>query len=70
MTYDLYSDVIMSAMASRLFAEPFIQAQIKENIKAPRHWLSPLVNGAFLSQRASNAENVPFYDVFHITGPL
>ena len=24
--------------ASRLFSQPFIQAQIKENIKAPRHW--------------------------------
>ena len=24
--------------ASRLFAQPFIQAQVKENIKAPRHW--------------------------------
>ena len=33
----------MSAMVSqiptsRLFTESFIQAQIKENIKAPRHW--------------------------------
>ena len=24
--------------ASRMFAQPLIQAQIKENIKAPRHW--------------------------------
>ena len=24
--------------ASRLFAQPFVQAQIKENIKTPRHW--------------------------------
>ena len=38
-----YSDVIMGTMASHkspaslLFAQPFIQAQIKENIKAPRH---------------------------------
>ena len=24
--------------ASRLFIQPFVQAQIKENIKAPRHW--------------------------------
>ena len=23
---------------ARLFTQPFIQAQIKENIKAPRHW--------------------------------
>ena len=30
-----YNDVIMSAMA---FTPLFIQAQIKENIKAPRHW--------------------------------
>ena len=33
----------MSAKASqitgfRLFAQPFVQGQIKENIKAPRHW--------------------------------
>ena len=59
-------DVIMSAMASqitsRLFTQSFIQAQIKENIKAPRHW--PLW-GEFTghrwiprTQKASNAENV------------
>ena len=38
-----YSDVIMSAMVSqtpayRLFGQSFVQAQIKENIKAPRLW--------------------------------
>ena len=38
-----YSGVIMSATASqipasRLFTQPFLQAQIKENIKAPCHW--------------------------------
>ena len=38
-----YSDVIMTrwclkSPASRLFVQPFIRAQIKENIKAPRHW--------------------------------
>ena len=37
------SDVIMDTVASqlpvsRLFTQPFIQVQIKENIKAPRHW--------------------------------
>ena len=47
--------------ASRLFIQSFIQAQIKENIKAPRHW--PLCGeftgtGEFPAQRASNAENV------------
>ena len=33
---------------SRLFTQPFIQAQIKENIKAPRHW--PL-RGKFIGDR-------------------
>ena len=33
-----YNDVIMSAIASRLFTQAFIQTHIKENIKAPRHW--------------------------------
>ena len=62
-----YGDVIMGAMASqitswRLFTQSFIQAQIKENIKAPRHW--PLCagnspgTGQFPAQMASNEENV------------
>ena len=33
-----YSDIMMVAMASRLFTQLFVQAQIKENIKALRHW--------------------------------
>ena len=38
-----YNGVIMGAMASQitsltLFIQPFIQAQIKENFKAPCHW--------------------------------
>ena len=39
-----YNDVIMSAMASQItsltivYSSVYIQAQIKENIKAPRHW--------------------------------
>ena len=38
-----YNDAIMGAIASqitasRLFTQSFIQTQIKENIKAPRHW--------------------------------
>ena len=35
------SDVVMSVMVSQITSfryEPFIQVQIKENIKAPRHW--------------------------------
>ena len=58
----------LKSPASRLFAEPFIQAQIKENIKAPRHrplWGeyegNPPVTGGFRSQRASNTENVSIW---------
>ena len=64
-----YSDVIVGAMtsqitASRLFTQPFIQAQIKENIKAPRHW--PLC-GEFTAQMASNADNVSIWWRHHAT---
>ena len=53
----------LKSPASQLFAQPFIQAQIKENIKVLRHWpLSGEFTGDRLiprtSQRASNAENV------------
>ena len=49
---------------SRLFTQPFIQTQIKENIKASRHW--PLCGeftgtGEFPTQRASYAENVSIW---------
>ena len=66
-----YSDVIMSAMAlrlkspaSRLFSQTFVQKQIKENIKAPRHW--PLLwegnpPGRLPSKRASSAENISIW---------
>ena len=38
-----YDDVIMGVIVSQttsltMFTQPFIQTQIKENIKAPRHW--------------------------------
>ena len=50
--------------ASRLFTQSFIQAEIKENIKAPRYW--PLCGeltgtGEFPAQRASNAANVSIW---------
>ena len=50
--------------ASRLFTQPFIQTQIKENIKAPRHW--PLCGeftgtGEFPAQRASYVEYVSIW---------
>ena len=68
----------MNAMASRITSltiggvtQPFIQAQMKENIKAPRHW--PLwgespVAGEFSAQRASNAENVSIWWRHHTFG--
>ena len=64
-----YSDDIigrwgLKSPALRLFTQPFIQAQIIANIKAPRHW--PLwrnlpVTGELVAQRASNAENVSIW---------
>ena len=51
----------LKSPASRLFTQPFIRAQIKVNIKAPRQW--PLCGeftgaGEFPAQMASYAENV------------
>ena len=53
----------------RLFAQPFVQEQIKEHLKAPRHW--PLsgnssVTGQFPTQKANNAENVSFWWRHHV----
>ena len=64
MIHILYCDV--KSAASRLFTEAFIQAQIKENIKAPCRW--PLcgnspVTGEFPTQRVSNAKMFPCDDV-------
>ena len=66
-----YNDAVKSAMASHItgvsmFAQPFIQAQIKENIKDPHHW--PLwrnspVTGEFPSQRANNVRMFQFDNV-------
>ena len=59
----------LKSPVSRLFTQPFIQAQIKENIKAPRHW--PLW-GEFTDdrwippQRASDAENVSIWWRHHV----
>ena len=56
--------------ASRLLTQPFIQTQIKENIKAPRHW--PLCGeftgtGELPAQKASYAENVSISWRHHAT---
>ena len=85
-----YGDVIMTTIASQITSltdvySIFIQTQIKENIKAPRHW--PLCGeftgtGEFPAQRASYAENVSIWwrhhammisrhvNSFHVTGLL
>ena len=61
---------VTSQITSRLFTQSFIRAQIKENIKVPRHW--PLCGeftgtGEFPAQRASNAENASFDDVIMLS---
>ena len=58
--YALMARRRLKSPASRLFTQPFIQTQIKENIKSPRHW--PLCGevtgtGDFPAQRTSYAEN-------------
>ena len=54
----------MSTMASRLFAQPFVQAQITENIELRVTGLCeshpPVIGG---EQRASNEQMFPFDDV-------
>ena len=64
-----YTQWCLKSPASRLFAQPFVQAPIRENIKAPRHW--PLW-GEFtsdrwipLTQRASYAETVSIWWSHH-----
>ena len=58
----------MDSMASQITSltivySAFIRAQIKENIKAPRHW--PLC-GEFPAQMASNAENISIWWRHHV----
>ena len=52
-----------------LFTQPFIQTQIKENLKAPRHWLlcgEFTGTGLFPAQRASYAENASIWWRHHV----
>ena len=61
----------LKSPASQLFTQSFIQTQIKENIKVPRHW--PLCGeftgtGEFPAQRASYAENVSIWWRHHDQG--
>ena len=50
----------LKSPASRVFSHPFIQAQIKENINAPRHW--PLC-GESPHERPVTRKMFPFDDV-------
>ena len=54
----------LKSPASRMFTQPFIQTQIKKNIKVPRHW--PLCGeftgtDEFPAQRSSYAENASIW---------
>ena len=76
--YAHYIDVIMTTVASQItsltvFTQPFIQTQIKENIKAPHYW--PLRGeftgtGEVPAQRASYMENVSIWWRHHDIGLL
>ena len=51
----------LKSPASRLFAQPFVQAKIKENVKAPLHWRlwgKSTGDRWIHSQRASNTDKV------------
>ena len=59
-------NTVASRIVSLLFTQPFIQAQIKENIKAVRHWpLCVEITGDrwIPLTKASNAEMFAFDDV-------
>ena len=62
----------LNSPASPLFTQPFIQAQMKENIKLRVTGLcdenSP-VTGEFPAQRASNAENASIWWRHHVITP-
>ena len=66
-----YNDVIMGAIASQptgvsIFAQPFVKAQIKENIKAQRHWPmwgEPPATDGFPHKGTVTRKMFPFDDV-------
>ena len=62
--YAVNIGMLMSHYDVVIITEAFIQAQIKENIKAPRHWplcgTSPMTS-EFPAQSASNAEKVSIW---------
>ena len=63
----------LKSPASGLFAQLFVQVQIKENIKVPPHWPlwgEPPVTGGFPSQRASNTKNFDDVIIKHFISSL
>ena len=69
-----HNGVVASQLTSlTMFTKPFIRAQTKESIKAPRHW--PLC-GEFTGDRwmpaqiASNAENVSIWWRHHVSSNI
>ena len=55
----------MDTMAPQT-TQPFLQAQIKENIEGPRYWpLRGELTGEFPTQMARNAENVSIWWRYH-----
>ena len=57
----------LKSPALRRFAQPFVQAQIKENVKTPRHW--PFwgeCTSEFPSQKDSDMENVSIWWRHHV----
>ena len=67
-----YSDVIMDATASQItsvsiVAQPFVQVQIKESIKACRHW--PLWGQSTSDRRIPLTKGQWHGKCFHLTSP-
>ena len=59
----------LKSPTSRAFAQPFVQARIKKNLKALRHWPSwgeSTGHRRILSQRVSNEENTSICLRHHI----
>ena len=62
--------LMASPITSRLFTQPLIQAQIKENIKAPRHWplCGELTGDRWIPRTKGQYRGMfPFDDVIMIT---
>ena len=64
-SFDVFYDLCLN---KRMSKQSFIHAQIKENIKAPSHWLC-VGNSPVAAQRASNAEKVSIWWRHHVKSP-